>query len=153
MAIELIKEAFKVEELKGSNEIDTLVETEIYISPTKPNIEKILWVQGKVEVLNTKIIKDKLIISGLTRFNLLYKSVDAENNIQTLDTNKEFREEIDITGIDENMISKVKSKIEYIEWELEESKVQLKALVNLWGEVEEFRTIEAIKEIKGKDTL
>lgn len=153
MAIELIKEAFKVEELKGSNEIDTLVETEIYISPTKPNIEKILWVQGKVEVLNTKIIKDKLIVSGLARFNLLYKSVDAENNIQTLDTNKEFREEIDITGIDENMISKVKSKIEYIEWELEESKVQLKALVNLWGEVEEFRTIEAIKEIKGKDTL
>ena len=153
MAIELIKEAFKVEELKGSNEIQALVETEIYLSTSKPNIEKILWVQGKVEILNTKIIKDKLIISGLTRFNLLYKSVDEENSIQTLDATKEFREELDILGVSDDMISKVKSKIEYIEWDLEPTKVLLKALVNIWGNVVEFRTIEAIKEIQGKETL
>ena len=90
MAIELIKEAFKVEELKGSNEIQALVETEVYISPTKPNIEKILWVQGKVDILNTKLIKDKLIVNGVTRFNILYKSTEEENNIHTMETLKEF---------------------------------------------------------------
>lgn len=153
MAIELIKEAFKVEEKVGKSEIQALVETEIYINPSKPNIEKILWVQGKVEILNTKIIKDKLIISGLAKFNLLYKSLEEENNIHTLDANKEFREELDIYGVDEDMISKVDSKIEYIEWNLEEEKVQLKALINLIGEVEQLKVIEAIKEIKGKDTL
>ena len=153
MAIELIKEAFKVEELRGNNEIQALVETEIYLSPTKNNIEELLWVQGKVEILNTKIIKDKLIISGLTRFNLLYKKAEEESKIQTLDTSKEFREELDIIGINENMVSKVKSKIEYIEWELEETKIQLKALINIWGEVEEFKTIETIKDIHSKDNL
>lgn len=153
MAIELIKEAFKVEEKVGKSEIQALVETEIYINPSKPNIEKILWVQGKVEILNTKIIKDKLIISGLSKFNLLYKSLEEENNIHTIDTNKEFREEIDIYGADEDMIGKVDSKIEYIEWNLEEDKVQLRALINILGEVEQFKVIEAIKEIRGKDTL
>lgn len=153
MAIELIREAFKVEELKGSNEIQALVETDIYLSPTKPNIEKLLWVQGKVEILNTKIIKDKLIISGLARFNVLYRSGEEENNIHSVDTSKEFREELDIEGIREDMISKIRSKIEYIEWDLEEARIQLKALVNLWGEVEEIKTIEAIKEIKAKDSL
>lgn len=153
MAIELIKEAFKVEEKVGKSEIQALVETEIYINPSKPNIEKILWVQGKVEILNTKIIKDKLIISGLAKFNLLYKSLEEENNFHTLDSNKEFREELDIYGVDEDMISKVDSKIEYIQWNLEEEKVQLKALINIIGEVEQLKVIEAIKEIKGKDTL
>ncbi|WFA08513.1 SPOCS domain-containing protein [Tissierella sp. Yu-01] len=155
MAIELVREAFKVEELKGNNEIQALVETEIYLSPTKPNIEKILWVHGKVNVLNTKLIKDKLIVSGVTRFDVLYNSVDEENNssIQTLETSKEFREELDIDGADEDMVAKVKSKIEYLEYEIEESKVQLKALVNLWGEVEEYKNIEAIKQIKGNDSL
>ena len=85
MAIELIKEAFKVEELKGCNEIQALVETEVYLSPSKPNIDKILWVQGKVEILNTKLIKDKLIVNGVTRFNLLYRSEEEENNIHTLE--------------------------------------------------------------------
>ena len=153
MAIELIKEAFKVEELKGSNEIQALVETEVYISPTKPNIEKILWVQGKVDILNTKLIKDKLIVNGVTRFNILYKSTEEENNIHTMETLKEFREEMDIPGIDEDMISRVKSKIEYIQWDQEESRIGLQAFVNLSGEVSEFSTKETIKEIKAKDSL
>lgn len=153
MAIELIKEAFKVEELKGSNEMQALVETEIYLSPNKPNIEKILWAQGKVDILSTKIIQDKLIINGLTKFNLLYRAADEANSIQTLDTTKEFREELEIEGADDDMIARVKSKIEYIEWELEETKVSLRGLVNLWGEVAEFRTIEAIKEIIGNESL
>ena len=153
MAIELIKEAFKVEELKGSTDIQTLVETEIYLSPNKPNIENILWVQGKVDILNTKLMKDKLILSGLARFNLLYKSVEEENNIHTMEASKEFREELEIQGVDDEMISKVSSNIEYIEWDLEETKLNLKALVKLNGEVKEFRKIEAIKEIVGSNTL
>lgn len=153
MPIELIKEAFKVEERVGSNEVQALVETDVFLSQSKPNIEKILWIQGKVEILNTKIIQDKLIISGLAKFNLLYKGLEEENNIHTMDANKEFREEIEIKGIDDNMISMVSSKIEYIEWELEENKVTIKALINLLGEVDAFKTIEAIKDIKGKDTL
>lgn len=153
MAIELIKETFKVEELKGNNDIQVLVESEIYLNPSGPVIENVLWVQGKTDILNTKIIEDKLIVSGNVKFNLLYKSGDEKSNIHTLETTKEFREEIDILGADEDMISKVNSSIEYIEWDMEEGMVLLKALVNLHGEVREFKNIQAIKEIVGDDGL
>lgn len=153
MAIELIKESFKVEESIGKNDTQALVEAEVYLSASKPDIEKVLWVQGKVDILNTKLVKDKLIINGLTKFNLLYKDAEEAGGIHLLDANKEFKEEIEIEGVNEEMLSKVHSKIEYVEWELEERKVLLKALVNLEGEVEEIRTITAIKEISGDDTL
>lgn len=153
MAIELIKEAFKVEELKVISDTSTLLETEVYLSPSKPAIDKILWVQGKAEILNSKIIKDKLIINGLAKFSIIYRGEMEENNIQTLEAFKEFREELDVYGADEEMISRIKSKTEYIEWESDESKISLKALVNLKGEIYEFRTIQAIKEIRGKDSL
>lgn len=153
MAIELIKETFKVEELLGTNENQVLVETEIYLNPSGPTLEKVLWVQGKADILNTKIIKDKLIVSGLVKCNLLYKSPDEENNIHILESTKEFREELEVWGADEDMISKVKSSIDYIEWDLEEGMILLKALVNLQGEVREFKTIETIKEIVGGDDL
>ena len=153
MAIELIKEAFKVEETIGSKEVQALVETEIYLSPK--DIGKILWVQGKVELVNSKLVKDKLIVSGTTRFNILYNSLDDQNetHIHVQEAIKEFREEIEIFGVDENMAAKVKSKIEYIEYDLEESKLHLIALVNLWGQVDEFKTVEAIKEINPIDGL
>lgn len=153
MTIELIKEAFKVEELKGMNETQVLVETEIYLGPSKPSIEKIMWVQGKIEILNTKIIKDKLLISGLVKFNLVYSGLEEENNIHTLETTKDFKEEIEIEGITEEMIVKVKPKLEYIEEELEENKIQLRSLISIWGKVDEIKTLETIKDIKAKDDL
>lgn len=151
MAIELIRESFKVEEKVGKNDIQTILEQEVYLSASKPDIEKVLWAQGKVDILNTKLIQDKLIINGLAKFNLLYKAQTETEEIHLLDLNKEFKEEIDIFGANEEMLSKVQSKIEYIEWEAEERKVVLKALVSLSGEVEEIRNISAIKGITNGD--
>lgn len=153
MAIELIREAFKVEELMGNEEIQVLVETELYLTGGKPDIEKLLWIKGKVEILNTKIIKDKLLVNGLTKFNLVYQGGDEEDNFHTVDTTKDFKEEIIIEGINEGMSSRVKSNIEFIEYELEENKVSLRAVINLIGVVEEIKNMEILKEIHGKPEL
>lgn len=153
MAIELIREAFKVEELKGSEEVQVLVETELYLTSGKPYIEKLLWVKGNVDILNTKIVGDKLLVNGLAKFNIVYQGGEEEDNIFTLDTTTDFKEEIIIEGINEGMSARVKSKIEFIEYEIEESKVGLRAVVNLLGLVEEVRSMEIIKEIHGKADL
>lgn len=152
MSIELIREGFKVEESKGKNDTQALVETEVFLTG---DIGKVLLVQGKVDILNVKLIKGKVVVNGTTRFNVLYDTLDEDNNAHphVQEAIKDFREEIEIDGIDDNMIAKVDSKIEYIEHNLEESKVQLNALVNLSAEVEEYKTIEAIKEINSKDGL
>ena len=42
MSIEIIKENFQVEEIRGSSEIQSLVETEIYLNTNKSDI-KILF--------------------------------------------------------------------------------------------------------------
>ena len=91
MSIEIIKENFQVEEIRGSSEIQSLVETEIYLNTNKPDIENIIWVDGRVEILNTKIIKDKLLVNGLIKFNIVYKTIEEENNINTIEANKDFK--------------------------------------------------------------
>lgn len=154
MAIELIREAFKVEELKGNEEIQVLVETELYLTSGKPDIENLLWIKGKVDILNTRIIEDKLLVNGIIKFNLVYQGGgEEEDNIYTVDTTKDFKEEILIEGINEGMSSRMKSNIEFIEYELEENKVNLRAVINLQGLVEEIKTMEIIKEIHGKPEL
>jgi LysM repeat protein len=147
--MEIVKDILKVEEQKGYEEIESLIETEIYLNQTKPDIENILWADGKVEILSTKIIKDKILVNGLVKFKVVYKSNEEELNIYALETNSDFREEIEIEGINEEMAGEVKSSIEYIEYELkDERKVSLSALINLWGKVEQTNLVEIIKEVK-----
>ena len=94
-------------------------------------MEKLIWVKNKVDILDRRIIKDKIIVSGRIKYDVLYKSPDEEMNLHTLDTDVEFTEEILIEGIEEDMESYIDTKIEHTEWELFENKVELKSLVNI----------------------
>lgn len=153
MTIELIKDRLKVEELRGKKETQTLVETESYLSPSKPNIEKILWTDAQVEILSTKVIRDRLVISGVVKFKTVYK-VEGDENIYTIDANEDFKEEIEIPGITEDMSATVKTNVEYVEEEiLDERKISVRALLNIQGRVEEINTLEIIKGIEEKEDL
>ncbi len=154
MSIELIKDVLRIEELRGKEDTQALVETEVYLNPSKADLGKVLWTDGVVEVLSTKVIRDRLVVSGVVKFKVVYKSQEEENNIYTIDANADFREEIEIQGITEDMSATVSSNIEYIEEEiLDERKLSLKALVSLEGKVEEVNNIEIIKDINEKQNL
>ena len=154
MSIELIKDVLRIEELRGKEDTQALVETEIYLNPSKADLGKVLWTDGLVEILSTKVIRDRLVISGVVKFKVVYKSQEEENNIYTIDANADFREEIEISGITEDMSATIKSNIEYIEEEiLDERKLSLKALVSLEGKVEQVNNIEIIKDIGEKQNL
>ncbi|NLI65266.1 MAG: DUF3794 domain-containing protein, partial [Tissierellia bacterium] len=153
MSIEIIKDLIKVAEVRGASEVEGLVETEVYLNTNRQEIESILWVEGRTEIISTQVIRDRLLTNGKIKFNLVYKSMEEANNLYTLETTKEFREELEIPGIEEGMEGQVNAQIEYIEYDLEENRIDLRALINLTGQVEETKEIEAIKEIVGGDHL
>lgn len=154
MSIELIKDVLRIEELRGKEDTQALVETEIYLNPSKADLAKILWTDGLVEILSTKVIRDRLVVSGVVKFKVVYKSQEEESNIYTIDANADFREEIEVPGITEDMSATIRSNIEYIEEEIvDERKLSLKALVSLEGKVEEVNNIEIIKDIGEKQNL
>ena len=150
----LNKDVLRIEELRGREEAQALVETEIYLNPSRPSIENVLWTDGLVEILTTKLIADKIIVSGVVKFKIIYQSGDPEKNIYSIDGNSDFREEIEVRGITEEMSAFVKPNIEYIEESImDERKLSLKALISMVAKVEEVNTIEIIKDIKEKEDL
>lgn len=153
MAIEVIKENFQSNKLKGTEENQTLIETQIYLSPTKPEIEKLIWVKTKADILDTRLMKDKLMVTGRIKFDVLYKGPDEERNLHTLDSDVEFREEIFIEGINEEMESFIEARVEHTEWEIFENKLDLQSLLNLKVEVREIKEFELATVIHGDDSL
>lgn len=152
--MEIIKDILKVDELQGQEEIESLVEGEIYLNQGDAEIGNVLWTDGKIEILSTKIVQDKILVNGLVKFKVVYKSNEEDVNIYSLETNGDFREEIEIEGITEDMTVKVKSNLEYIESNLEEDrKVSLKAFINLFGKVEQANVMEIIEEVNEGENL
>ncbi|MBZ2175086.1 DUF3794 domain-containing protein [Schnuerera sp. xch1] len=152
--MEIVKDILRVEEQKGYERIESLMETEIYLSQSKPEIDNILWTDGKIEILSTKIVQGKVLINGLAKLKVVYKSNEEELNIYAVETNNDFKEEIEIEGITESMAVEVKTNLEYIEHELlDERKISLNALINLWARVEETNSVEIIKEVVEKPDL
>lgn len=153
MSIEIIKDLIKVEEVKGTEEVQTMVETEIYLNTNKQEIDSILWVEGRTEVLNTNIFKDKLLVNGRVKFNIVYRGLDEEKNLHTLEASEDFKEEIDIEGIAEGMECDIKASIDHIEYDLGENRIDLQALLNLNAKVEETKELEVVHEIQGDKGL
>ena len=91
----------------------------------------------------------------MVKFKVVYKVKEEEGlNIHPVETNADFKEEIYMDGINEQMAVHVKPSLEYIEYDLEdERKVSLRALVNLLGRVEETNSLETIKEVSNKPDL
>ncbi len=154
MAIELVKDILKINEIRGKERVEALVEAEMYLNHTKPEIEKILWTDGKVEIMNVKIIQNKVLVSGIVKLKVVYKAAGEDLEIYILETTTDFNEEVEIEGIDEEMSSDVKANLEYIEYEIVDAKkVLLQALVNIDAKVESINSIEIIQNIKGEENL
>lgn len=154
MGLELVKDTLKINEIKGKEKVETLVETEMYLNRAKPGIEEIFWIDGKAEIMNVKMIQGKVLISGIVRLNTIYKSKEENFEVYSIETTKDFNEEVEIEDIDEEMSSDVKVNLEYIEHELvDERKILLQALVNLDVNVETVNSVEIIENVEGEDTL
>ena len=54
-----------------------------------------------------------------------------EEGLHTLEAVKDFNEEISIKDIREDMEARVRGKIEYIEYELQENRIAIKSLIDL----------------------
>lgn len=154
MSIEIKKDILKIEEIRSKEETQVLVDAEVYLSPSKPDIEKILWVDGAVDILSSKIAGGSILVSGLVKFKVVYESNDEEGSIYTLDSNVDFKEEIQISDITEEMSASVKANIEYIEQEiLDEKRLSLKGLISLRSKVHQINNIEVIENIEEKKEL
>lgn len=151
MSIEIIKENLNIEEMIGEGDTQNLLETEVYLSIPAEEMEKIIWVEGRISISNTMIIKDKILVNGSVKYNILSK--DKEENLHVLESSKVFNEEINILGIQEDMKVKVSGKIEYTEYELEENKINIKTLINLSGQVVNLKNLEVIGEITDPGVL
>ncbi len=154
MAVELVKDLLKIDETVGKNQIQALVEGKISVPEIKPTINKLLNIDGNTEITQIKVVKGKLVVSGIVNLKVLYNANDEVQSIHSLESQTDFSEEIEIQGADEKMLADVRATIEHIDHSIaDENNVSVKVVLLIEGKVETKNNIGIVKEITGTKGL
>lgn len=104
---------FKVDQLIGKNQIQTMVTNETVLS--KP-AEKIVEIQAKVKEIETEVIEDKVLIQGIIEKQVFYIGNDQKNYYQ--EEQVPFSDFIDLFGAESGMNVHVDIQVEHIDFQL-----------------------------------
>lgn len=155
MSLELVKEAVRLNQPIGEDSTQTIVENDIIVPDIKPDIVRILLLDGDAYINSTEAATDKLVIGGTIRYKILYVSDDPEQPVKSINTSSAFHYAMDIPNARQGMQSRVKCDIEHMEYEILNSrKVNVKTIVSLNGvvstQVEQYvaRDFEGVEDIQ-----
>lgn len=154
MAVELIRDLLKIDQVAGEGCAQALVEGDILVPDVKPDISRILSVDGVVNITEKEAVADKIIVDGVVNFKILYASEDGEYPIYSMNASAGFSQNIDIDETTTDMDIDVGAEIEHIDFSIiNERKISVKTVVNLSGKSMTLSKLDVLKDINGIDDI
>jgi hypothetical protein len=84
MSLELIREAIKINSMIGEDSTQTVFENDIIVPDVKPDIARILLIDSNVYVNSAEPVNEKIAVSGVVLYKILYISEDAEKSVKSI---------------------------------------------------------------------
>lgn len=154
MPMELVKDMFRVEQLLGENIAQAIVEGDIIVPDSKPDITRILTVDGTIYVNKKEAKENYLAVEGIIHFKILYASDKGDEPLYNIDSSTEFKQSIEIIGLKSQMESTVAVDIEHIDYIINnDRKIGVKAVINVIGKGIEEKDIEITRDVDGLEDI
>ncbi len=154
MSLELLKEAFRVNNLLGEDTIQTVIENDIIVPDTKPDIARVLLLDGDVFITGCDTGTDRVVASGCIVCKILYISEDENKSVKSINSNIPFSYTVDINGAKSGMKSNAKGIIEHMDYNLLNGrKINVKAILSLDCKVHDEVEREYAAGITGMDDI
>ncbi len=129
--MELEKESFPLVSLLGQNTSEAIVKDNIYLEPQDPFPVQILGVIGRVAITDKKIFENKLILEGIIKGDIIYKTNDENNSVNLISGDIPFTSSLEIPGLKIDMLTRVRVNLESIESDIEANTLALKAVISI----------------------
>ena len=136
MSLELIKEIIKVNQIIGTDSSQAIIDNDIIVPDTKPDIARILILDGEASVSSTDILQDKILINGMIGLKILYISDDSDSSIKSINTSVGFSHTLQIPNAKSGMNCRVKCEIEHLSYDiLNCRKINIKTIIKIDGKL------------------
>lgn len=134
MALDLLKEVIKLNRVVGTESSQGIIENDIIVPDTKPDVLKILIIDGEIGETHAEIHQDKMVVSGTLRIKILYIADNQEGTIKSIEAENPFSHPITLQNSNPELKCKAKCEVEHLEYEiLHGRKINVKSIVTING--------------------
>ncbi len=150
MALELIRDTLKTDRVIGEEMSQAVVEEDIVVPDSKPDINKVLSINGEVVITDKKITDNRVEVDGVINVRILYTSQEGEQPLYYMEGNFGVNQQLDVPGAESRMDTLVSAEIEHMDCAVVNSrKLNVKCVMHLSGKVLDGSQIDVVKDIKG----
>ncbi|MHB8917265.1 MAG: DUF3794 domain-containing protein, partial [Desulfocucumaceae bacterium] len=143
-------EEITVDNLVGSNKRQVLISDEFDVPEEKPPVEKILDTDVKVEVTNTKVLRNKVIVDGTATVQVMYVGMLPDQPVHNLHRTFHFSDFVEVAGAEQGMDVRVDVNVESADVSIVTTKcdrLRVDMVLKLTANVVEPQTVNAITEL------
>ncbi len=147
--MDTIKEKLCVNKLVSSKKEMILVEGDMIIPDSKPDILNTICTSGVVCLGKKEIMNDKIKIEGMIDTYIMYLSENDQDRIRSVSTSLEFSENIQVANCKEDMYAEIQMKTKSIECKvINGRKISIKSSVEVEINVYSNEEINVISQIE-----
>jgi len=148
MSLELIKESVVINRVIGEDSAQTVIENDIIVPDVKPDISRILLLDGDTYVNRIETAQDKILIDGTILYKILYVPDEESREIKSFNTSSNFNYALDVLDARPGAKCRVKCDIEHIEYNMmNERKINVKTILKVSGKAMEESEQRAVSNI------
>ncbi|KJR99978.1 MAG: peptidoglycan-binding protein [Peptococcaceae bacterium BRH_c4a] len=126
----------KVESLVGENTSQVILKDTFETPDPKPDVEKILdTTADKVTVTETRIINDKVIVTGNIDVQIVYVAAEPDQSVHALHRRLPFRTFVEVMGAREDDDVDVTARVEFVTSSAKGCEITVEAVVKVTARV------------------
>lgn len=148
MALETIKENLRVNKLVATKSEVILVEGDMIVPDSKPDILNTICTSGVVCIYKKEVLDGKVRVDGNINTYIMYMSEDEQSKVRGLSTGLDFSENLQIANAEEGMYVKIVTKLKSIEAKvINGRKIGIKAAIEIEAKVYSVEDINIVNDI------
>lgn len=135
MMMEMSKKDYGLNVIHGHTMNESVIKGNIELASGASMPKHIILCQGTVCITDKKIVDDKVVVDGLMKVEVLYRTEDEERKLYTVMEEIPFVSNVEIPGAKIDMQCIAKVNLENIEASLEANTIAIKAIIMVFARV------------------
>ena len=150
--MDILKKDITIDKTIGKETSQVLIEGDIIVPDTKPDIDIVLEANATAYIDNKDIVNDRITFKGNLDINVLFIAKGEDKAIYNMQSTYPINDFINMEGIDKNMTVFTTCNISNLDYKLiNDRKVSFRAILDVCSEVLAKENIEAVSSIEGLD--
>lgn len=154
MPFELIREDIDFYNKKGDETSQLLLEGDIIVPDSKPDIQKILRAGGAVAIDEVKTTDGRVGFSGELKCNLIYQAKKSDRAVYSMPFSLPIEDFLNVEGAEKDDLVTLHTNLEHMDCRLiNDRKVSVRAVVTVSVELMQRKSYSVVQDVEADDRI